>query len=130
MKTNLTRLTLIALLSSIGVTPAFAHEDSTESSSMHWLSHIGTSSNPASANQTTTYGYASSRTAGRAVTLDRNSPYLNVTQGETVQINVAGKSVTWTFDTFNTAAFPLANIIPGADGVTVYVAPDPLSRGG
>ena len=130
MKTNLTRLTLIALLSTAGATTAFAHEDNTEGASLHWISHAAESRSQPTANQLAPHGYAASGSASRVVTLDRNTPYLNVTQSETVQINVAGKTVTWTFDTFGTTPFPLSAIIPGADGVTVYVNPNPLYRGG
>ena len=52
-----------------------------------------------------------------------------MTRLETIRINVGGKSVTWMFDTLGTASFPLANIIPGAGDVTVYVTENPAYRG-
>lgn len=57
--------------------------------------------------------------------LTKGAKYLNVTRMETVQINVAGKSVTWTFDTLGTPNFPLSKIIPGVEGITVYVSENP-----
>lgn len=54
---------------------------------------------------------------------------MNVTRLETVKINVGGKTVTWTFDTLGSAPFPLARIIPGAEGATVYVAENPAYQG-
>jgi len=47
-----------------------------------------------------------------------------------VQIDVGGKSITWKFDTFGTAPFPLSRIVPGAEGITVYVAENPANQGG
>lgn len=81
-------------------------------------------------NQLAPYGYAVSAKPDRVVNLDNRAPYLNVTQLETVQLNFGGKSVTWTFDTLGTGSFPLSKVLPGADGITVYVAKNPLYRGG
>jgi len=50
-------------------------------------------------------------------------------QLETVAIRIGDKAVNWTFDAFPRHNFPLSEIIPGADGVTVYVAESPLYRG-
>jgi hypothetical protein len=55
---------------------------------------------------------------------------LNVTRQETVKINVGGKSVVWSFDTLGTPSFPLSKVIPGAEGITVYVAESPSLQGG
>ncbi len=66
----------------------------------------------------------------RVVNIDSGTKYLNVTRLETIRINVGGKSVIWMFDTLGTASFPLAKIIPGTDGVTVYVAENPAYSGG
>ena len=68
--------------------------------------------------------------AARVVSIDAGTKYLNVTRLETVQIKVGGKSVTWMFDTLGTASFPLSKVIPGTDGVTVYVAENPAYIGG
>ncbi len=43
MKTKLTNLTLVALLSAVGTTAAIAHEDYSESGTQHWLSHVSES---------------------------------------------------------------------------------------
>lgn len=108
MKTKFVTLTLIAALSTAGATSAFAQEDHSRSQP--------------TANQLAPYGYTSSANAARAINVDSNTRHMNVTRLETVKINVGGKTVTWTFDTLGTAAFPLARIIPGAEGVTIYVA--------
>lgn len=59
------------------------------------------------------------------MTLGKDAKYLNVTRMETVQVNVAGKSVTWNFDTLGAPNFPLSNIIPEAKGIRVYVSEIP-----
>jgi hypothetical protein len=130
MKTSLTQLALIVSLSAIGSTSAFAHEDYSEAGSNHWLSHVAASKGTPTANQLAPYGYAATKAADREITLTNASKHLNVTRLETVKINVGGKSVVWTFDTLGTASFPLANAIPGTDGVTVYVAENPAYLGG
>ncbi len=129
MKTKLTTLTLIALLSAAGTTTALAHEDYSEGASLHWLSHLAQASQP-TANANSPLGYAVTGQVGRVVTIDSGTKYLNVTRGETVQINVAGKSVTWVFDTLGTPSFTLDKIIPGAGNVTVYVDRNPSEQGG
>ncbi|MBC7859980.1 MAG: CzcE family metal-binding protein [Burkholderiaceae bacterium] len=108
MKINTAQLVLIAGLSVAGATMSYAQ--ATES-------------------ELARYGYATSGKPERVVNLDNRAKYLNVTQLETVQLNFGGKSVTWTFDTLGTGSFPLSNVIPGAEGITVYVAKNPLYRG-
>ena len=130
MKTKFVTLTLIAALSTAGATNAFAHEDYSEAGSAHWLSHVAESRSQPTANQLTHYGYATSGAAARTVNVDSGTRHLNVTRGEIVRINVGGKSVAWMFDTLGTASFPLAKIIPGAEGVTVYVTENPDYTGG
>lgn len=125
MKTKFVTLTLIAALSTAGASNAFAHEDYSEGASLHWLSHVSEATSQATAQQIAHYGYATSGAAARTVNVDSGTRHLNVTRGEIVQINVGGKTVTWTFDTLGTAPFPLAKVIPGAEGVTVYVAENP-----
>ncbi len=88
-----------------------------------------TTSEP-SANERAPYGYAVNAQPARIVTLGKDAKYLNVTQMETLRINVAGKSVTWNFDTFGTPTFPLSDIIPEAKGIRVYVSENPLYSGG
>lgn len=128
MKSKLTRLALIVALSA--ATTVSAHEDYSEGGSLHGISHAAESRSEPTANQLARYGYSSSAVAARVVLVDSSTKYLNVTRLETVQIKVGGKSVTWTFDTLGTAPFPLSRIIPGAEGVTVYVAENPAYLGG
>ena len=135
MKAHFTKIALIAVLSAAGATTAFAHTDYSEggyseAGSAHWLSHVAESRSQPTANQLAAYGYVAPGAAGRALNVDSGTKYINVTCLEIVQINVGGKSVTWKFDTFGTAPFPLSKIISGADGVTVYVTENPASRGG
>ena len=109
MNNTCTKLAMADTLAAIGAT-TFAAEPTT--------------------NQLAPYGYPASGTAGsRVVNLGSESKSLNVTQSETIQLNVNGRITTWTFDTLGTTSFPLTKIIPGADGVTVYVAKNPLYRG-
>lgn len=130
MKTTLTKIALIASLSAIGTTAALAHEDYSEGGSLHWLSHASESKSQPTANQLAPFGYQSTAAAARVVSVDAGTKYLNVTRLETVQIKADGKTVTWMFDTLGTAPFPLSKIIPGTDGVTVYVAENPAYIGG
>jgi hypothetical protein len=130
MKTTLTKIALIASLSAIGTTAAMAHEDYSETGSMHWLQHVSESKSQPTANQLAPFGYQSTGAAARAVSIDSSTKYLNVTRLETVQIKAGGKTVTWMFDTLGTAPFPLSKIISGTDGVTVYVAENPAYIGG
>ena len=130
MKTNIARLTLIAGLSVAGTTTALAHEDYTEAGSNHWIAHVAETKSQPAANQLAPHGYATSGPASRVVNLDSGAKYLNATRLETIQINFAGKSVTWTFDTLGTAPFPLSKIIPGAEGVMVYIDENPMYQGG
>lgn len=129
MKTNLSKFSLIVALGLSVAGTAYAHEDYSEGTSLHWLSHVS-ESRGTSVSQLAPYGYAATKSADREVTLTSASKYLNVMRLETVKINVGGKSVVWTFDTLGTAAFPLAKVIPGADGVMVYVAENPAYQGG
>ena len=48
--------------------------------------------------------------------------YINVKDSETVNLDVNGKTTTWTFDGLK-EVLNLQEIIPGAPSVTVYVAP-------
>uniref|UniRef100_Q47DR1 CzcE family metal-binding protein n=1 Tax=Dechloromonas aromatica (strain RCB) TaxID=159087 RepID=Q47DR1_DECAR len=129
MKTNITQFILATVLGFAITGTSYAHEDSSEGQSLHWLSHVSESKSQPTTNQLAPYGYAASGTAAREVIIDSGTKYLNVTRLETIRINVGGKSVTWMFDTLGTASFPLANIIPGAGDVTVYVTENPAYRG-
>lgn len=77
----------------------------------------------------TPLGHRVSGGATRVIDLtDRRAP-INVTAGETVQYDLNGRSVVWTFDTLGTPTFSLSKILPGAPDLTVYVARNPLETG-
>ena len=88
-----------------------------------------TTSEP-TANERAPYGYLTDGQPERIVTLGKDAKYLNVARMETVRINVAGKSVTWNFDTLGTPTFLLSDIIPEAKGIRVYVSENPMYLGG
>ena len=130
MKSKIYQFAVAVVLAAAASGAAYAHEDNSEARTNHWLSHLWDKSDGPSANAQARYGYPATETADREVTLAGGSQYLNVTRMETVRINVAGKSVVWTFDTLGTQPFPLSKVIPGADGVTVYVNESPYYQGG
>ena len=130
MKTNIAQLALAVALGFAATGTSYAHEDYSEAGTNHWLSHVSESNSQPTANQLAPYGYATSSAAARVVNIDSGTKYLNVTRLETVRIDVGGKSVTWMFDTLGTAPFPLAKVIPGTEGVTVYVTENPAYSGG
>ena len=130
MKTNITQLILVAALGFAVTGTSYAHEDYSEAGTNHWLSHLSESKSQPTTKQLAPYGYTTSSAAARVVTIDSSTKYLNVTRLETIQINAGGKSVTWMFDTLGTAPFPLAKVIPGTEGVTVYVTENPAYTGG
>lgn len=130
MKANVAHLSLILALGLASAATAHAHEDYSEAGTNHWLSHVAANGGAPTANQLAPYGYPASRSPEREVTLAAGSESLNVSRMETVRIKVAGKSLTWTFDTLGTAPFALSRIAPEAAGVTVYVAENPAVLGG
>ena len=130
MKTKISQLMAIAAMSLAAVGTTYAHEDYSEAGANHWLSHVAESTGSPTANQQAAFGYAATKSADREITVDSGTKHVNVTRLETVKINVGGKTVVWTFDTLGTAAFPLSKIMPGADGITVYVAENPSYQGG
>ena len=71
--------------------------------------------------------------ADRQITINTDTKWVNVNDGDTVAFNVNGKSFTWHFDTLHGQDhFDLAKIAPaGVDVgmVTVYVDSNPLYRG-
>lgn len=116
---------LFALIGTTATSAAFAHGYE-EGDGSHYPGHAELSYNSEpTANERAPLGYAANAHPSRIVNLEQGAKYLNVTRMETVQINVAGKSVTWTFDTLGTPNFSLSKIIPGAEGITVYVSEDP-----
>ncbi len=130
MKTKFSQLALIDAISLAAAGTSYAHGDYSGAVTNHWLSHVSETKSAPTANQLASFGYTATKNADREVTLSSGSKYLNVTRLETIKINVAGKSVVWTFDTLGTAPFPLSKIISGADGITVYVTENPAYQGG
>lgn len=105
------------------VSTAFAYADNENT-------RFSATASELTANERAPYGYVGNGKPDRTVTLSKDAKYLNVDRMETVRINVAGKAVTWTFDTFGTPTFPLSDIIPEAKGIQVYVSENPLYIGG
>ena len=70
--------------------------------------------------------------AQRVVDITPGMKYVNVINGQTVSFNLGGQQFTWTFQLYQQeGAVALSAILPKelhADGVTVYVAPDPTYR--
>ncbi|TFW29471.1 CzcE family metal-binding protein [Duganella callida] len=71
--------------------------------------------------------------AQRAITINADTKWVNVTDGETVRFDVNGQSFTWHFSTYpQISSFDLARIAPAgvtAGSVRVYIATNPLYRG-
>ena len=132
MNTKIMSLALITLLSAGGAMTAQAHVDYdySDSGATHWLEHGAQTASSPTQKQLAPFGYAVDTPADRIVNIDGRSRYLNVTRLETVQLNAAGKSVTWKFDTFGTRPFALSNVISGYEGITVFVAESPIYQGG
>ena len=129
MKTNFSKLALIAAIGLAAAGTSYAHEDYSEARIDHWLRHVSESQSAPTANQLAPFGYAATKNADREVSLPSGGKYLNVTRLETLKLNVDGKSVVWTFDTLGTAAFPLSTIVPEADGITVYLTENHFYQG-
>jgi len=126
---GLTRIAFAAVMFAAAASTS-AHTDYSENGSAHWLEHVSAPSSQPTERQLAPYGHAApGAAAGRAIVIAKGTRYLNVVQLETVAISVGDKTVIWTFDAFPKRSFPLSEIIPGADGVTVYVAESPLYRG-
>lgn len=125
MKSKFTKLTLIAAFATAISTNALAQFNDPMPESEHWRVRATVPAGEPTANQLAPYGYKASGPVARVVNIDGTTKYLNVTQLEAVQINAGGKTVAWMFDTLGTLPFPLSNVIPGTEGVTVYVDPNP-----
>jgi len=130
MKVTISKFGLLSALALAGAGSAYAHVDTSEGGTLHWLSHVSESKSAPSANQLASFGYVATRVPDREITLPSGSAHLNVTRLETVKINANGKSVVWSFDTLGTPSFPLSKVIPGTDGITVHVAENPSYQGG
>ena len=127
MNTKFTKLALLAALALTGATAVLAEDNTAD---LLWLKQVQESKSQPTANQLARYGYATTGTPAREVSVNSGTKHLNVTRLETVKINVDGKSVTWSFDTLGTNAFPLSKIVSGAEEVTVYVTENPSYRSG
>jgi hypothetical protein len=75
---------------------------------------------------------AAAAAAQRSVDITPDTRHVKVTNGETVTFNIHGKPFTWTFQLYQQeGALALSAILPDelrADGVTVYVASNPIYR--
>lgn len=129
MKLKLSRLTVTLAIVLASGSAAYAHEENSDAMISHWLSHVADGEGTPTANQLSPYGYPATRSADREINVS-DGKHLNVTRLETVKITVSGKSIVWTFDTLGTRSFPLSKILPGAGGITVYVAENPMYSGG
>jgi len=130
MKRNTITLALVALLGGIGSTAALAHQDYSESGSLHWISHVAEATSQPAATAQAPFGYAVEGDADRTVDIVPGFRHLNVTRLETIRFNTGGQSINWKFDTLGTPTFPLSQAIPGLGDVTVHVAENPAYRGG
>lgn len=79
------------------------------------------------------YGsYTTTDAAGKIVTIDADTKYVNVDDGETITFVKGAQQFTWTFVTSRGAgSVPLSAIAPAgftANKVEVYVASNPLYR--
>lgn len=88
----------------------------------------------AASDQRAEYGMAAGTAlADRVITVDTDTKWVNVNNGDTVAFNVNGKTFTWHFSTLrNESQLKLMNIAPeGVDTgkVVVYVGSNPLYRG-
>lgn len=75
---------------------------------------------------------AAAGTASRVIEITESTKHVRVTNGEIVTFSIGGQRYTWSFQLYGQeGALALAEILPQnirADGVTVYVAADPLYR--
>lgn len=121
---------VIAALILAAAAGASAHTDYSEYGSAHWLEHVRASSRQPTERQLAPYGHAAPAAApGKVIVVGKETRHLNVERLETVAIRTGDQTVNWTFDAFPQRSFPLSKIIPGTDGVTVYVAESPLYSG-
>lgn len=84
----------------------------------------------------TTYGHlAMEGTASRTISITPRTRAINVHDGETVRLDVNGKTFEWTFDIpTRNGMISLSDIAPtatetGSGRVRVYVSPNPLYLG-
>lgn len=80
------------------------------------------------------YGVAvAAEAAQRTITINADTKWVNVTDGETIRFEVNGRSFTWHFSTYpQISSFDLAQIAPAGittGSIRVYIASNPLYRG-
>jgi len=137
MKANLIRISLIALVSAIGSTGVFAHENYSEGGSSLWVTqNSGETGNQAIQRtamlvKVADYGQAVKRgdfgqvasSAGRTLKIDAATKGINAAHRESIRIeNDKGQSFVWRFDTYGPIAFPLKAIAPaGFDAGSTWV---------
>jgi propanediol utilization protein len=73
-------------------------------------------------------GPAGPALANRTLHVTPDTRYLNVQHDEIVTLDVNGRQVTWQFDGI-AGQIDLRDIVLGAPGVRIYVAPDPNRQG-
>ena len=78
MKTNFSKLALIAAIGLAAAGTSYAHEDYSEARIDHWLRHVSESQSAPTANQLAPFGYAATKNADREVSLPSGGKYLNV----------------------------------------------------
>jgi hypothetical protein len=103
-------------------------DDHFEGGTVRGLEQLAASDRRPTGRELAPHGYAATGSAERTVVIEPGTRWINVTQLETVELRMNGKSVAWTFDTFGTRPFPLSAIVPGARDVTVYAEESPLYR--
>ncbi|MGI4843726.1 MAG: CzcE family metal-binding protein [Janthinobacterium lividum] len=73
------------------------------------------------------FGYAANAAPDRVITIvEGKTRSIHVKRLETVRIVDGSRSVTWTFDTLGVTPISLANILPNATNVTIYVEESPM----
>ncbi len=125
MKPSLSRLAGLSAVLAIATGNAFAHIDYSEAGTLHWIEHTASTPSVPDARALAPYGYETGGAADRVVVFDPAMKAINVTRMETVEFRLGNTSTTWTFDTLGTPSFTLAEAIPDATGITVYVHENP-----
>jgi len=73
------------------------------------------------------FGYAANAAPDRVITIVAGKTRsIHVKRLETIRIVDGPRSVTWTFDTLGLLPISLANILPNATNVTIYVEESPM----
>ena len=68
-------------------------------------------------------------TAERTIPIDASTEAIKVTDGEVVILEIGGEQLTWYVDAIAMHPFDLGRVVPEAQGVMVYVEPDPKYQG-